>query len=1122
MAENGPNKKDVQEIKSLIKAFNEDAKKANKTFAQLTSRGTDLAGAMGRMGAELGKSGDALQRMGQISDTFLKTADKTHEAHQAITDQIKEQYQYELSLAQTAKQKLQAEMKYNAEMENANNAADTLKAFTQQQVQAQQDIVKLQVAKNTGLRGEALSTAASYQLMLQQGTLTKEQYSDIVKTLKEQQDITQELEDQVAMEEAIAQEMLDIEANTNSWGDSLRKTAATAKSIASDPKALGLFALNEVVKVAGKAYEGFEDLRHEGMSAGQALDASFKTFSVNSVLGLSDTKGAVKGLVDEFGTINNVSADTIDNIGTVAHEMGISGQEAASLTAQMSQMTGESTEVAAETLKYTNELAKANGIAPGKITKEMAANTKDMHKFTKGGSKEFAKIAIEAKKVGISMESAASAASGLLDYESSIEAQMEASVLLGKEINMDKARTLALQGDSLGAAKEVVAQAGGLAAFNDMNVLQQEAYAKAAGMSVSELKKAMDAEQNKGKYAEENADQASEHAGHMMEVAVKMGGFLKNNAMLLMTGVQFIASGNAEKMIGYAKDTAHWVKEKAHIAWKKANEFMGGGAAEGAAGATDMASSAAEGAGDVAGGMVETGGDLVEDAGEMAETAGDVQSPGGFREAMISIRDGLQEFGKKPAKTLMGVATLAAAGVLLAVGLAAIFGAVSVVGGPMEMIAAGLALVGFAISFRIMADSLRAVKVSAIIQGALAMVILGAALVTAAFAFSLLKGVDTGAMLVFAIALPLLALAAAGLGFLAPYIIAGSIALAILGASIIPAALAFKLLGDVDPMMIINFAAGLLVLAGAAALMGMAIIPLMLGSIAIGMLSASLVVLGVGLMAITAGMPGIDALSSLLTIMAEQGMASAAGLLATGGAMFVFASALFYLAIASFFGAPALIALGAGMLALGIGVKFAGEGLESISKSLPKLAEGAAGLGDSVGMLGIAALYLMELGFASLIAAPGLLVGSFALGMLAATMGLFAAAVNLAIPGVGLLVQLGSMADAFASIAVSMWSMAAGIAAFATAGLLTLPTIMGLIALSFVAPILTLLGDSINYDLQGGGSSVQSKPEESEMKILIEEVRQLRAAFQTPGVINMDGNKVGDVLGLAVSNSGVS
>jgi len=95
------------------------------------------------------------------------------------------------------------------------------------------------------------------------------------------------------------------------------------------------------------------------------------------------------------------------------------------------------------------------------------------------------------------------------------------------------------------------------------------------------------------------------------------------------------------------------------------------------------------------------------------------------------------------------------------------------------------------------------------------------------------------------------------------------------------------------------------------------------------------------------------------------------------------------------------------------------------------------------------------------------------------------------------------------------------LAAFAVAGVFTLPTIMGLIALSLVAPILIALGNSINFDL-GGGSSVDSSAEDSKMDTLIEEIRSLKAAFQTPGVINMDGQKVGDVIGLAVSTSGVA
>jgi hypothetical protein len=56
--------------------------------------------------------------------------------------------------------------------------------------------------------------------------------------------------------------------------------------------------------------------------------------------------------------------------------------------------------------------------------------------------------------------------------------------------------------------------------------------------------------------------------------------------------------------------------------------------------------------------------------------------------------------------------------------------------------------------------------------------------------------------------------------------------------------------------------------------------------------------------------------------------------------------------------------------------------------------------------------------------------------------------------------------------------------------------------------------------LFGGGEGNTS--EDDQMNTLIDEVRQLRAAFQSPGVINMDGQKVGDVLGLAVSNSGIA
>jgi len=77
----------------------------------------------------------------------------------------------------------------------------------------------------------------------------------------------------------------------------------------------------------------------------------------------------------------------------------------------------------------------------------------------------------------------------LLDFESSIENEMQASLMIGKQLNYDKARQLALEGDLAGAARNVVDQIGGQAEFNQMNVLQRRALAESIGVSVEEMNK---------------------------------------------------------------------------------------------------------------------------------------------------------------------------------------------------------------------------------------------------------------------------------------------------------------------------------------------------------------------------------------------------------------------------------------------------------------------------------------------------------------------------------------------------------------------------------------------------------------------------------------------------------
>jgi hypothetical protein len=137
--------------------------------------------------------------------------------------------------------------------------------------------------------------------------------------------------------------------------------------------------------------------------------------------------------------------------------------------------------------------------------------------------------------------------------------------------------------------------------------------------------------------------------------------------------------------------------------------------------------------------------------------------------------------------------------------------------------------------------------------------ILGIALIPAAFAFSLLADIKPGQMFAFAGALTLLGLAAAGLGFLFPFIAAGAGAIALLGASLIPAAFAFNLLGNTPIESIIQQLTGL------------------------AMVAPQLLMVGAGLMSIAAGL-GAVAIAGIMALPALAGLGLVmTPLLALGG-----------------------------------------------------------------------------------------------------------------------------------------------------------------------------------------------------------------------------------------------
>jgi hypothetical protein len=96
-----------------------------------------------------------------------------------------------------------------------------------------------------------------------------------------------------------------------------------------------------------------------------------------------------------------------------------------------------------------------------------------------------------AKALGLEMSKLEAIAESLLNFQSSIESELEAELLTGRQLNLEQARYYALTNDVAGLAEEINKNLGSSAEFGKLNRLQQEAIAKSVGMNREELAKTL-------------------------------------------------------------------------------------------------------------------------------------------------------------------------------------------------------------------------------------------------------------------------------------------------------------------------------------------------------------------------------------------------------------------------------------------------------------------------------------------------------------------------------------------------------------------------------------------------------------------------------------------------------
>lgn len=215
--------------------------------------------------------------------------------------------------------------------------------------------------------------------------------------------------------------------------------------------------------------------------------AQLQSFALGAVF--KDAEETTKSLAEEFGGLAHVSLGTQLNTNLIAANMGISGDEAGKLMGAFTRLNEGSTSMAADLIGSTKELAKQNGLIPAQIMKDLAGSTKAFAEYGKRGGKNISEAAVAAGKLGVSMNEMTAVTDSLLDFETSINNELELGAMLGKNLNLNYARSLAYQGEIGSAVKETLSQLGGIETFQKMDIFQKRKAAELVGVSVEQFEK---------------------------------------------------------------------------------------------------------------------------------------------------------------------------------------------------------------------------------------------------------------------------------------------------------------------------------------------------------------------------------------------------------------------------------------------------------------------------------------------------------------------------------------------------------------------------------------------------------------------------------------------------------
>jgi len=420
---------------------------------------------------------DALQSIAaQVSDIFSQAMAGTDRTTQTVTKDIQNRF---------------------------NQMAKVTDDIASNAVKLQEGLLKSKEVEDQILKRKIKQEALGTQLLThlrQQGKeassieeLIQKQNDGSIKLTKNQQQLIQEYIKAKGYNEEYIAQLQEQQSLAAKQSLSFKKLGETFNDLTKKfTLSFALTGILELVKGIDKEIGDFA--KSMNMSYGEAAKVK-KEFSdiaiasgdsaLNSAR-LMETQAAIGAQLGSNAKLNEADLKTFTKL---REQAGFTNEELMGVQ-QLSLVNGKTLKQnTSEILGSAKAYASRNKLVVNEkqILKEVSKASASIKLSFGGSASALAKAVVQAKQFGLTLEQAEKMSQSLLNFEESIESELSAELLTGKNLNLEEARRLALNNDIAGAAEAVAKQVGTSADFAKMNAIQQESIAKAAGLTRDEL-----------------------------------------------------------------------------------------------------------------------------------------------------------------------------------------------------------------------------------------------------------------------------------------------------------------------------------------------------------------------------------------------------------------------------------------------------------------------------------------------------------------------------------------------------------------------------------------------------------------------------------------------------------